>query len=364
MTKTISFVPSPPGLAMERRRPGRRNYTNQHLIQLLRNPADASGYSIDRRGISKDHGDFGLDHDEEAMLNGTISPFDGASQLGSLSPPVTSEQQGSTARGTPTTFLANQASYVAGVAVATPEGTVSIENITAGDVLLTMAGNRTVTWTRHFSVNPAAEQHREWVAPVCIRRDAIAPGQPAKDLWFSPTHCVLIENLLVPAGLLINGKTVVQDCDNTVVEYCHVLFDRPSHGRLAGSADQASPIWHRLAERAAHLSAAKLGLHLLADGKPVYPVEIHDSRQIFIMPSGCRELQLASRHEADVVKLVMTTQDGCDVIPADHPGLLMGWGPCRHEGTAMWRSVVGPAQLPLNDVADGTMIAVYLRSTT
>jgi hypothetical protein len=364
MTRTIPFVPSPPAMAVERRRPGRRNYTNQHLIRLLRNPADAAGDSVDWQFVSNDCGDFGLDRDEEAMLNGTISPFDGASQLGNLSPPVSSEQQGSATRGTPTTFLANQACYVSGVTVATPEGTVSVENITAGDVLLTLGGNRTVTWTRHFKVNPAAERHREWVAPVCIRRDAIAPGQPAKDLWFSPTHCVLIENLLVPAGLLINGKTVVQDCDDTAVEYCHVLFDRSSHGRLAGSADQASPIWHRLAERAAHLSAAKLGLHLLADGKPVYPVEIHGSRQIFVMPSGCRELQLASQSEAGVIKLVMTTQDSCDVIPSDHPGLLKGWGPCQREGTAMWRSVIGHAQLPVGEIADGTMIAVHLRNTT
>jgi hypothetical protein len=231
-------------------------------------------------------------------------------------------------------------------------------------VLLTVAGNRTVTWTRRFSVNPAAERHREWVAPVCIRRDAIALGQPAKDLWFSPTHCVLIENLLVPARLLINGKTVVQDCDNSAVEYCHVLFDRSSHGRLAASADQASPILHRLADRAARLSAAELGLHLLADGKAVYPVEIHGSRQVFIMPCGCRELQLASRYEADVIKLVMTTQDSCGVIPADHPGLLLGWGPCQREGRAIWRSVIGHAHLPVAEIADGTMIAVYLRDTT
>jgi hypothetical protein len=364
MMKASPSELSPLAISVERRRPGRRTYTNQHLIQLLRNPADAGDDSVERQNRSGDHGDGGLDCDEEAMLNGTISPFDGASQLGSRLPPLSPEQQGWAIRGAPTTFLANQASYVIGAAVATPEGIVSIENITAGDVLLTMAGNRTVTWTRRFSAKPAAEQHREWIAPVCFRRDAIAPGRPAKDLWFSPTHCVLIEDLLVPAGLLINGKTIVQDCDDGAVEYCHVLFDRSSHGRLAGSADQASPIWHRLADRAAHLGAAKLGLHLLADGKPVYPVEIHDSRQVFIMPSGCRELELASRYEAGVTKLVMTTQHSCDVIPADHPGLSMGWGPCQHEGTAMWRSVIGHAQLPVGEIADGTMIAVYLRNTT
>ena len=213
-------------------------------------------------------------------------------------------------------------------------------------------------------MNPAAERHREWVAPVCIRRDAIAPGRPATDLWFAPTHCVLIENLLVPAGLLVNGKTVVQNCDNTAVEYCHVLFDRSSHGRLAGSADQASPIWHRLAERAARLGAAKLGLHLLADGKPVYPMEMDGSRQIFIMPSGCRELQLASEYQASIIKLVMTSEDRCDIIAADHPGLLMGWGPCQREGSAMWRNVTGHAQLPVDKIAGGTMIAVHLRHAT
>ena len=99
MTTTILSELSPTGLAIERRRPDRKNYTNRHLIQLLRNPADARDDLVDRPGLSKDHGDFGFDRDEEAMLNGTVSPFDGASQLGNLSRPVSSDRHGWAARG-------------------------------------------------------------------------------------------------------------------------------------------------------------------------------------------------------------------------------------------------------------------------
>ena len=164
--------------------------------------------------------------------------------------------------------------------------------------------------------------------------------------------------------------TVVQDLEKTAVVYCHVLYDRSVHGQLAVSSDRVAPIWHQLAERAARLGyvraspggTADLGLQLLIDGKPVQPVEIDGSRQVFVVPPGQHMLHLASRNYAAVVKIAIIAADAYEVIPADHPGLLLGWGPCEREGDAMWRCIMGLAGLPTGDIVGGTQIVVYLKT--
>ena len=49
---------------------------------------------------------------------------------------------------------------------------------------------------------------------------------PRRDLVVSPDHCMFVDGKLIPAKLLINEMTIVQERDTRVVEYYHVELDR------------------------------------------------------------------------------------------------------------------------------------------
>lgn len=64
------------------------------------------------------------------------------------------------------------------------------------------------------------------VWPVRACAGALGEGIPARDLLLSPEHAVFLDNVLVPVGLLVNGRTVVQEpC--AAITYFHI--ELPQH---------------------------------------------------------------------------------------------------------------------------------------
>jgi hypothetical protein len=102
-------------------------------------------------------------------------------------------------------------------------------------------------------------------------------------------------------------------------------------------------------------------LSLLVDGKSVYPSEIFGTGWKFVVAPGNQVLQLAAGYEAEVIKIEIITHNEYDVIPADHPDLLVGWGPFQQQGTAIWRCIRGTASFPSRPRKNVAMIVVHLR---
>ena len=61
--------------------------------------------------------------------------------------------------------------------------------------------------------------------PVCIKPGALGDGLPSRPLWVSPGHGLYIDGALVPAWLIVNGKSVVQAEAVGSVTYIHVEFE-------------------------------------------------------------------------------------------------------------------------------------------
>ncbi|MDA8247711.1 MAG: Hint domain-containing protein [Rhodospirillales bacterium] len=121
----------------------------------------------------------------------------------------------------------NAPCFVAGTAIMTPAGPVPVERLRPGDaVLARFAGVVRVAWTGRRRVAPRRHAVPEAVWPIRIRRDAVAPGVPARDLLLSPDHAVFLGDVLIPARDLENGRTVVQDRSFETVEYWHVELAR------------------------------------------------------------------------------------------------------------------------------------------
>ena len=119
--------------------------------------------------------------------------------------------------------------YALGTRIATPMGEQTIETLCPGDPVLLRdgAGTRAVPirWVGHRRIDPARHPRPWQVRPIRIRRDALADGVPARDLLVSPPHGILFDDRLVPAQLLVNHASIVQEAWEGPVDYYHLELD-------------------------------------------------------------------------------------------------------------------------------------------
>jgi hypothetical protein len=66
------------------------------------------------------------------------------------------------------------------------------------------------------------------VVPIRVSRFAIDDRTPQRDLCLSQEHCLLIDEVLIPAKYLVNGSSIAFDDDarmSETIEYLCVVFD-------------------------------------------------------------------------------------------------------------------------------------------
>ncbi len=123
------------------------------------------------------------------------------------------------------TITETVACFARGTRIATPSGDVAVEAIEPGTLLtLARGGSAPVKWVGHRRLRPAASKVPPSVQPVAVAQGALGDGLPLRELRLSPEHAVFIGGLLVPVGLLVNGRSIVQ-LDVETVEYFHVELD-------------------------------------------------------------------------------------------------------------------------------------------
>ncbi len=242
--------------------------------------------------------------------------------------------------------------FAEGTRIATPDGACPVETLREGDLVIAVEGGRhrprPVRWVGRRRLNLAAHPRPECAAPVRFRAGALADGLPRRDLLVSPDHALLIDGRLVPAKLLINGMTIVQEQALPAVSYYHIELD--GHAILlaedvaaesylegghrgffanggvplelypdltaaaappgaapcvpyARGIGEVEPIWRALTVRARFLGfaaptrivTADPDLRLLADGEALPGHAVAEDRIAFTIPAGTRSLRLVSR---------------------------------------------------------------------
>lgn len=119
--------------------------------------------------------------------------------------------------------------FFAGTLIGTAEGPRPVEALQPGDLVRTADGGlRPVRWIGRNAVSRRfADPLR--VLPIRIGAGALAEGVPRRDLLVSPSHAVLIDDLLVQANALVNGATIVREHDVPMeFTYYHVELDTHS----------------------------------------------------------------------------------------------------------------------------------------
>ncbi|MBB2174811.1 Hint domain-containing protein [Gluconacetobacter johannae] len=112
--------------------------------------------------------------------------------------------------------------FLPGTLVGTPDGTCAVEDMRAGDAVLAHVEGRdivrTIVWVgaRHVTANGRDDY------PVRIRKDAFAEGAPFMDLLVTPEHCLYVDGRLIPARMLVNGRSITVEASMDSFDVYHI----------------------------------------------------------------------------------------------------------------------------------------------
>ena len=244
--------------------------------------------------------------------------------------------------------------FAAGTRVLTAQGEVAVEDLAVGEMVVTLADGRQVPqpvkWIGQRRIDLTRHHQPNLAAPVRVRAGALAANTPSRDLVLSPDHCLFIDGKLIPAKLLINDMTIVQERETRSVTYYHVELEHhavllaegaqaesyldtgnraffsnaglalvlhpefqvnaglkcweiDACAPLAVSQPAVEPVWRDLVQRAEMLGYQRHeyamtndpDLRLIADGRVVRPLSGDGNRYVFTLPAGVSSVRLASR---------------------------------------------------------------------
>jgi hypothetical protein len=116
--------------------------------------------------------------------------------------------------------------FMPGTLIHTPDGGRAIEMLRAGDLVSTMDGRvMPVRWIGRQTVSRTFG-NRTRVLPIRIKHGALGENLPERDLLVSPDHALLINDVLIQAGALVNGTSIVRESNvPRIYTYYHVELD-------------------------------------------------------------------------------------------------------------------------------------------
>ncbi len=245
----------------------------------------------------------------------------------------------STGKLTTTQIDPNAPCFAPGTLIRTERGDIAVETLDVGDVVITASGEyRPIIWLGHHTMKRNGSAEFQSACPVRIQAGAFGDQMPYADLWLSPGHAVcvrILDEVLIPAGYLINGATIAQ-VDVDEITYWHVelgshdillanglptesyldcgsrAWFEGSHGvtdpdrKLGSPADYCRPlildgliveaVASRLRARAELLGWTKttdMDIHIVADGVRIEP-DLDEGLARFLIPVRARDVRLVS----------------------------------------------------------------------
>lgn len=190
-----------------------------------------------------------------------------------------------------------------GTGIATPSGSVLIETLKAGDLVLTKDnGSQPIRWIGSKKLNPWVLSRSPHLRPIRISEGALGLGCPARDLIVSPQHRILVRSaiaqkmfganeVLVPAKhlLVVDGIEIAADLEE--VEYFHILFDR--HEVVVSNGAETESLFTGPEALKAVGPAARDEILSIFPELGYHAYEVCPARQ---MPSGRTARNMAARH--------------------------------------------------------------------
>jgi hypothetical protein len=120
----------------------------------------------------------------------------------------------------------DMACFLGGTRILTTSGEVCVENLKVGDAVLTHDHQPvSIRWIGRQTISQMfADKLR--VLPVRIKAGSLADGVPHRDLLVSPDHAILVDGVLIHAGALVNGTSIIRESNvPSTFTYYHIETD-------------------------------------------------------------------------------------------------------------------------------------------
>jgi len=130
--------------------------------------------------------------------------------------------------------------FLAGTRISTPNGELEIENLKAGDLILTYDGRAVpANWIGRQTISTQFTDELR-ALPIRIKAGSLGEKVPARDLLVSPDHAMFVGGVLIHAGALVNGTSIVRDANvPATLVYYHVETDDHSLVLAEGAAAES-----------------------------------------------------------------------------------------------------------------------------
>ncbi|MCB8882676.1 Hint domain-containing protein [Acidisoma cellulosilytica] len=101
--------------------------------------------------------------------------------------------------------------YYPGTRIGIPHGEMAVEDLSIGDTVQTVDGPAmAVRWIGRNTVSTRFGDPLR-ILPIRIRAGALGEGLPRRDLLVSPEHGLLVDDILIQAGALVNGVSITRE---------------------------------------------------------------------------------------------------------------------------------------------------------
>ena len=169
--------------------------------------------------------------DRIVILSGTISPGD---ELKNIKLIPGQSQQPLPYADIPSVVLC----FTPSAQITTPRGQAAVEHLLVGDLVITADnGLQAIRWIGRKRMTGARLQAFPHLRPIRIRKGAFGQDLPARDMWVSPQHRMLVSSdrtlldlgeheVLAPAKGLLNDYSITVDYGIRETEYIHIMFDK------------------------------------------------------------------------------------------------------------------------------------------
>ena len=202
--------------------------------------------------------------------------------------------------------------FTRGTLIATDRGEIAIEDLRAGDMVLTVdAGYQPIRWIGSQKVSTPALEANPKLRPIRISAGAMGLNLPQQDLVVSRQHRMLVKSrisarmfdtpeVLVSAIKLCAMPGIYVDEDVTQVEYFHMLFD--CHQVVYANGAQSESLFTGPQALKALPSEAREEIETLFPEICAPDFEPTAAREI---PEGSRQKKLMERHVKSTNELLM-----------------------------------------------------------
>jgi hypothetical protein len=213
--------------------------------------------------------------------------------------------------------------YRAGTMIWTEAGEVAVERLKIGDYLITLSGEaRRIKWIGRRSYTRPFPSDTQDVQPIKISAGALGNDLPRRDLYVSARHAIYLENVLIPAELLVNDVSIVRCPDINFVEYFHIELE--SHDVIFAEGAAAETFVD---------CDSRMVFNNATEFTDLYPMDT-PPRWTFIAPRLEKDCEMLRRIHQQVAQLAglrdenklpeqeLALQGGIDVF---EPSLIAGW---------------------------------------